>query len=228
MKTESGRLSLQEQGFKNRELQRQISSAASEYGHNPYDPSSVNNTWWNIWNLIGQKTGIKYDVPKCDRTAEELKKLHDKKRFVLLLPDHIYTPEGLVELGKILPESMQGWFVTPQGARIIYHPPKGGCIDTEADDATPYAESNRYNLTREIMNDNRKGQRLPTYLMASFFRISLTGNPLDEKSISLLTGSLATSEKHVLNAAVNAAGKLMIGWMDPICQGLGRSEGFGS
>lgn len=75
-----------------------------------HTPELINNTWAGIWRVIGERVDFKYLVPACDRTTEELVDLRIKNRANLLLPDDIYTPDGLVRLGRAFPlMGKSGW-----------------------------------------------------------------------------------------------------------------------
>lgn len=157
-----------------------------------YTPELVDHTWQNMWRVIGQIANFTYQVPACDRTKEELAQLQEKNRAALLLPSDIYTPDGLVRLGRAFP-LMRSWTTDPKKvARISHGSNNGGCFDIEMNLDAPYRTSRGYNqkeLVAKIAADTRAGQRLPTYFVGSQFSHLLTGHYFDENTWSRLPGS---------------------------------------
>lgn len=157
-------------------------------------PELVNHTWQNMWRVIGQIADFTYQVPACDRTEEELAQLQEKNRAALLLPSDIYTPDGLVRLGRAFP-LMRSWTTDPKEvARISHGSNTGGCIDIEMSLDAPYRTSRGYNqkgLVAKIAADARAGQRLPTYFVGSQFSHLLTGHYFDENTWSRLPESFS-------------------------------------
>lgn len=152
-----------------------------------HTPDLINQTWNGIWKVIGERVGFEYQVPQSDRTPEELAQLRKENRANLLLPDDIYTPDGLVRLGIAFP-LMNSWTTEPEEAvRISHSSTQGGSIDIEMSPAAPYRTSKGYNeqeLRDKIAADERLGMRLSTYLVGSQFSKLLTGQYFDEKTWS--------------------------------------------
>lgn len=108
-----------------------------------HTPDLVNNTW-GIWRVIGEAVDFEYQVPACDRTSEELTQLQKESRAVLLLPNDIYTPDGLVRLGRAFP-LMRSWTTDPKEAvKISHSSTEGGSIDIEMSLDVPYRTSKWY------------------------------------------------------------------------------------
>lgn len=192
-------------------------------------PDLINATWQGIWKVAGESAGYAYQVPKCDRTAEQLAELKQANRAALLLPDDIYTLGGLVRLGRIFP-LMKSWVTMPEEAiRISHSSNQGGCIDVEMSLDAPYRTFEGYNeqqLRDKIAADGRNGIRLPTYLVAGQFSKLLTGHYLDENTWSRTPGSFCGSQ--ALYASFYSYGKADVsGWIPGLRYSDlgGRSEG---
>ncbi len=194
-----------------------------------HTPDLINQTWQGIWKVIGERVEYAYQVPACDRTPEELAQLQKESRAVLLLPSDIYTPEGLVRLGRTFP-LMRSWTTDPkEAARISHGSNTGGCIDIEMNPYAPYRTSKGYNqqeLVDRIIADGRGGQRLPTYLVGSQFSQLLTERYFDINTWSRLLGS--SHGGSMLCAYFYSGGEASVNYWDPQNQYPylgGRSEG---
>lgn len=195
-----------------------------------HTPELVDHTWQKMWGEIGRVVDFKYQVPSCDRTTEELAKLQQEGKAVLLLPDDIYTPEGLVRLGRAFP-LMRSWTTNPENAaKISYGSNIGGSIDIEMSLDAPYRTSKGYKqkeLVDKIAADKRAGQRLPTYLVGSQFSQLLTGHYFDENTWSRLPESFRGGR--MLRAGFFSGGEVSVGsrWGPGVQSPRlgGRSEG---
>ncbi len=195
-----------------------------------HTPDLIDHTWQGIWKVIGERVGYEYQVPACDRTPEELAKLQEKGRAVLLLPSDIYTSNGLVRLGKAFP-LIRSWTTDPkQIVEVSHRSVEGGSIDIEMSPDAPYITSRGYReqeLVDRITADGKHGMRLPTYLVGSEFSQLLTGQYFDINTRSRLPGSYC--EGRVLIANFNSEGKAYVdGYRLPQGHGTvlgGRSEG---
>ena len=179
--------------LQDRQLRDALRPFVQEYqGAKVHTPELVNHTWRNIWGEIGGAVDFTYQVPSCDRPTEELAQLKKENKAALLLPDDIYTSEGLVRLGRAFP-LMRSWTTDPkEAARISYGSNIGGCIDIEMSLDAPYRTSKGYKqkeLVNKIAADKRAGQRLPTYFVGSQFSQLLTGHYFDENTWSRLPES---------------------------------------
>lgn len=171
-----------------RELREALRPFVQEYKTaKVHTPDLINQTWIGIWSVIGDRVGFEYQVPQSDRTTEELEHLRKENNANLLLPDDIYTPDGLIRLGQAFP-LMNSWATRPEEAvRISHSSSTGGSIDIEMSLDAPYRTSKGYNeqeLRGKIAADGRLGMRLPTYLVGSQFSELLTGHYFDEKTWS--------------------------------------------
>lgn len=158
--------------------QTALDRAVQEYKSQPLTPESVNKFWQTLWKVEGSEIGRVFDVPSCDRTAEELTELKEEKRAVLLIPDEFYTRAGLVLLGRMFP-NMRSRFVQG-GTTITNENNRGGCIDVEMDLKSPNGNTTQKNLEELAFSKGRNGQRLATYMVASQFSKLLTGHYFDE------------------------------------------------
>lgn len=195
-----------------------------------HTPELVNRTWQDMWGEIGRTVDFTYQVPSCDRTPEELAKLQQEGKAVLLLPDDIYTPEGLVRLGRAFP-LMISWFTNPEhAAKISYGSNTGGSIDIEMSPDAPYRTPKGYRqeeLVAKIAADKRAGQRLPTYFIGSQLSKLLTGHYFDENTWSRLPESFHGGL--MLNAYFSSGGRVGVNYYwypgDQNPHLGGRSEG---
>lgn len=213
-----------------RQLREALSPFIQEYkAAKVPTPDLVNNTWQGIWKVIGEKVDFEYQVPECDRTQEELAQLRKENRAVLLLPNDIYTPEGLVRLGQAFP-LMNSSATNPEvAARISHSSYEGGSIDIEMVHDAPYRTRQGYNekqLREKIAADGRVGMRLPTYIIGGQFSKLLTGHYFDENTWSRTPESFLGGR--ALTAYFGSVGRLGVdGWFpssqDPHLGG--RSEG---
>lgn len=166
----------------------ELIAAIQEYKTQPLTPESVNKFWQTLWRVWGESVDRVFEVPACDRTTQELAELKENGRGVLLIPDEIYTPEGLVLLGCIFPK-MESRTVS-EGTTITNENNRGGCIDVEMDLESPNRNTTEKDLEKLFASQGRKGQREATYIIASQFSKLLAGHYFDEKATwSRLLGS---------------------------------------
>lgn len=191
-------------------FRRGIASCIQEYQSKLHTPELIDNIWQGFWEKAGKMVNHKYQIPRCDRTVDEIAQLEKKQRMVLLLPNDIFTHDGLGRLGKIFPFKMN-WTTDQKEALKIFHiSTKGGCFDVETSLVTPvdYVLHNESGLIKKIEKEGRSGQRLSTYIVASeFSKLVTMGHPFDEKSFgtwSRLPGSLY--EGKVLGARSDSNG----------------------
>lgn len=155
-----------------------------------HTPGLIDDTWGNMWKVIGEAVNFAYKVPHCDRSPGELAELKVQNRAALLLPDDIYTPEGLVRLGKAFPLMRSRITEPSQAGNILHKWDTGGCIDIEMSPNAPYRGYTQEELLVATNKaGGRYGQRLPTYLIGSQFSKILTEHYFDEKTGSRLLGS---------------------------------------
>lgn len=190
-----------------------LDRAISEYKEGSLTPELVNTTWQTIWKAWGESINHTFQVPSCDRTSEDLAELQKEGKAVLLLPDEIYTKEGLVLLGRMFPK-MQNWSVE-EGTTVTNDHDKGGAIDIEMDVDSPNRSTNETQAMDILKKEGRGGQRLATFIIGAQFSNLLTGRYLDEGSTwSRLLGS--RSGGYVVGAYFNAGGRLHGYWyLDP-------------
>ncbi|MBI2028108.1 MAG: hypothetical protein HYT07_00730 [Candidatus Levybacteria bacterium] len=155
-----------------------LGHAISEYKKGHLTPELVDATWQTIWKTWGERINHTFQVPSCDRTPEELGGLAGKNRAVLLVPDEIYTKEGLVLIGKMFPK-IQGW---TKSENVKVKDNNGGSIDIEMDIDSPNRNTSEDKARNIFIRERRRVQRFATYIVGSQFSQLLTGRYLDEGS----------------------------------------------
>lgn len=187
-------------------------AAIQEYKTQPLTPELVDRTWqtlWKVWKVWGERVDHVLYVPTCDRTKEELAKLKEENRAVILAPDEIYTRGGLVLLGRMFPK-MQSTTVSER-TTITNENNRGGCIDVEMDLESPNRDTTEKDLEKLFKAQGRKGQREATYIIASQFSKLLTDHYFDEgDTSSRLPGS--RNEGSVIGARFYSGGGLRVSW----------------
>lgn len=194
-----------------------------------HTPTLIDHTWQEVWKVIREAVGHRYQVPSCDRTTEELAQLRKENKANLLLPSDIFKPEGLVRLGRVFP--LMNSSVTNPGvaARISHSSYEGDSIDIEMAHDAPYRTRQGYNeqqLREKIAGDGRVGMRLPTYIVGGQFSKLLTGHYFDENTWSRTPGSFRGGR--ALLAVFDPDGSLVVdGWGPSLQLPVlgGRSEG---
>src|SRR3989344_2880420 len=119
-----------------------LAQVIREYKTTSHTPELIYKTWQAIWNAWGEPIGHSFDVPACDRTSEQLEALRAEVRGVLLVPDEIYTKEGLALLGRIFPK-MGNWSVG-ENTTVVNEREGEGCIDVEMTVDAPYRTDRGY------------------------------------------------------------------------------------
>lgn len=158
-------------------------------------PKLINDTWQAFWRGLGGVVDYKYRVPVCKLTQEKIDKIEEQRRTILLLPDDIFTPQGIVRLMKVFPLNWTGDLKgLKETERISHNTKRGGCIDVENQLSAPYSVDGGYSepeLRKKIESGGRRyGQRLPTYMVASMFSQLVEGHPFDfNDTCSRLLGS---------------------------------------
>lgn len=206
-----------------------LKDAIIEYKRGSLTPELVNSTWQTVWRVWGESVEHQFQIPACDRSDKELATLKSEGRGIVLTPDEIYTPEGLILLGRIFPE-MKSWS-TEAGTTVTNEVNRGGSIDIEMSVGAPYRTAQGYTeqeLIDKIVSDNRDGQRLATYIVGSQFSKLLTDKYFDQDDTwSRLPGS--RDEGRVVDADFYSDGHLNVDdyWSrEDRYPGLGgRSEG---
>lgn len=201
--------------------------AIQEYKTNPHTPELVDGTFQIVWRAWGERDDHIYEVPSCDRTTDKLAALARVGKGVLLIPDEVYTPEGLARLGRIFPQMRMR-----EGTTVANEYDGGGCIDVEMAVDAPYRTAGGYKepqLRDIIAADGRKGQRLATYIVGSQVNKLLTGCYFDQElTLSRLPGSSVGGR--TVSAAFDRGGGLDVStglFRQYRLTGLGgRSEGL--
>jgi len=189
--------------------QELLQQAILEYQKGPLTTELVDTTWQRIWKIWGESINHAFQVPSCDRTSEELVELQKEGKAVLLVPDELYTKEGLVRLGRIFP-NMRSWSVSEETTVINDHD-NGGAIAIEMAIDPPHRNTNETQALAILKKQGLRGQRLATYIIGSQFSKLLTGRYLDEGSTSSrLLGS--RRKDSVLSAGFVSSGFLGVGW----------------
>ncbi len=186
--------------------------AISEYTTGLLTPELVDATWQTIWNSWGNNLGgHRFEVPSCDRSALGLEELKQQGKHVLLVPDKVMTPEGLVLLGKLIPhKSAPSGILWRESAirEIINYDNRGGTIDVEMGD-NPNPNLTETELKRLFDEQGRTGQRLATYIIGSLFSKLLTGKTFDSNfHSSRLIGS--SYDNHAIGVICAVDGTIVI------------------
>lgn len=169
-----------------------LSSAISEYINGPLTPELVDDTWKTIWETWGTSIRHTFQVPRCDRTSEELEKLFEEGSQVLLVPDELYTKEGLELVKSIF--RIVNW----PSSSISNQENKGGCIDIEMTLDSPYRNTKENKAMGILKKEKRAGQRLATYLVGSHFIYLQRSHYFDENTFSCLPGSRDNNNNKIL------------------------------
>lgn len=183
---------------RNRENNLAIKGAIEKYKKLPLTPELVNGTWTILWQKWGEKIEHVFEAPSCNFTSEELGELRGLDRGVLLVPDEVYAPEGLILLGKIFPE------ITSDAMRklvIVNDSNKGGCIAIDMDIDPPdmsISEIGALGYAERIRKLGKHPQRFVTYLIGSRFNYLLTRQYFDKNTDSFLPGSRWAFDDRIL------------------------------
>lgn len=174
-------------------LGQAISTYKDAWRSDNLTPRLISETWNAFWGQMLENSGVDYDlhVPRCDRTSEELAYLKNDNRGIVLLPDEIMAEGGIKLLGELLPEVAQ-----PLSKRSINnHSDGGGCVDVEMSSKPPNVNTSAKLMRIKFATEKREGQRIQTYLVASYFNNLLTGRHFDQDSKSVLLGSYTPVER---------------------------------
>ncbi|GEM_PF-2706009 len=189
-----------------------LTLAIHEYKTAPLTPELVDGTWKTMWTYLGEELGEhQFAVPSCDRSSLELEELRVQGREVLLVPDEIMTPEGLVFLGKVIPHryAPNGILWPEYAIREIQNgDSRGGAIDVEMTNR-PNPNLTSAELKKLLEEQGRAGQRFATYVIGSFFSRLLSGKYFDpEWTYTRLVGS--SYKGHVMGASSAVDGTVVV------------------
>lgn len=151
-----------------------IRGTIEKYKRSPLTPELVNNTWAILWQKWGEKIRHTFQVPSCNFNSKELGELRAFDRGVLLVPDEIYTQNGLRLLRRIFPKITSD---VVGRVPIVNDSNKGGCIVIDMDVDPPYmsvSETGALEYAEKIRKLGKSPQRAPTYLIGSQFSHLLT------------------------------------------------------
>lgn len=190
--------------------------AILEYSKESLTPELVDTTWQTIWKTWGESVSHTFQVPSCDRTSEELAQLQREEKADLLVPDELYTKEGLVLLGRIFPK-MRSWSVSEQTTVTNEHN-KGGSIDIEMDLDSPHRNTGEKQAMDILRKERRTGQRLATLIVGSQFSKLSTDRYLDEGATwSRLPGSRLAGASFFTLVSVRMAAWMSVGiWVERV------------
>lgn len=195
-----------------RELRKALVPLVQELKTPTPTPELIHRIFDGFWKTIGERVGFAYQVPRCDRTPEELANLRRLGRGLLLLPDDIYTPEGLVRLGWAFP-LMRSWTTDPEKNARIAHHTRAGSIDIEMSPDAPYRTSKGYDeqeLRNAMRADYRSGMRLPTYIVGSQLSYLLIESHFDERTRSRLPGDYGGGNEDYLAVYSKPDGEMIV------------------
>ncbi len=194
-----------------------IGSAIEKYKKLPLTPELVNDIWTTFWQEGGKRIGHTFNVPRCNCTSDELRELWSLDRGVLLIPDEVYTPEGLILLGKMFPQITSQVLRNNTSTKNERY--EGGCIIIDMDIDPPYmsddmsiseTEALKYAETIKGKRIGKHPQRLSTYLIGSEFSHLLTGKYFDDNgTFSFLPGSRWTFDDRILLVRLGEKGNIV-------------------
>lgn len=168
-----------------------LNQAVTEFKEEPHTPEVITQYWQTLWKIWGERVGLSFTVPSCDRTAEEIRQLEKEGRKLVYVPDELASQENRYLLGEIF-SKMQGDFVKRGNliTNLITNESKqGGWFDIEASLDSPNLGIAEKSLEDQFREQGRVGQRLSTYMIGSQEAKLLTGHYFDEKTASYLPGS---------------------------------------
>lgn len=167
-----------------------IQDAIERYKKSPLTPELVNDTWSTFWQEGGKRINHAFKVPSCNIDSKELEELRSYDRGVLLIPDEVYTTEGLILLGKMFPKSTSQII---KGSPIVNETNKGGCIIVDMDidpQNMPISEKGALDYVYALKRVGKHPQRFTTYFVGSQFSYLLTNRYFDSDGTqSFLPGS---------------------------------------
>ncbi len=166
--------------------ERKLSLAKIEYKkawrEDALTPQIVDDLYQSFWNKKIRDSGVDYylEIPRCDRSAEELSDLRADRRAVVLMPDGMMSIGGLFALHKMFPAMGA---VDLQKGIIDNASEKGGCLDVEMEFYTPNRSTTEEEAEEFIRSQEREGQRIETYVVASqLLGKELSGEYFDSRS----------------------------------------------
>lgn len=156
------------------QMQERLEPVADGYSSaDRLTPDLVNETWEKFWEVLGDESGHKFEgIPVCDISEDELELLKVEGRHVVLVPDEIMTPEGLIALGRAIPlNSGKNGILWPEDAikDIKNEDSRGGVIDIEMDDSRPNSSKTEEEARKLLDEYGILGMRLATFIVGSLF-----------------------------------------------------------
>lgn len=157
--------------------------AIEKYRDSAPTPESEAEYWQARWGYYGAKVGPKIEVPKCDRTMEELIELEEKGRKLIYVPPQLSTPEGLDLLNKMHP------MLRLDTENIINEKNVSGWIDVEVSPRVPNRGTTQIGLQKKFEDDRKMGMNLNVYIISSIESKDREGKYFDEQTWARLSSS---------------------------------------
>jgi hypothetical protein len=155
-----------------------LSRYKDSWNNDTLNPQMIDDTWDAVWFMMCEeaKQDLDLHIPPCDRSPKELSDLRSHNRGIVLVPDEIMSEGGFAILANLLPELVKP--LSKSGIRN--YSDKGGCVDVEMDIEPPYRNERSRDMLTTFSNQGREGQRIQTYVAASYFSRLLTGRHFDQ------------------------------------------------
>lgn len=158
----------------------------------PPTPELLTETWQAIWQTWGEQEGFNIAVPHCDWAKEKIQSPmldiggDPVPTMMIYKPPQIKGKEGLTILSTMFP-------LGPGISKEIIIEDKydtTGWIKVEASITSPNINTSEKDIESFFASQGRQGQRLGTYIIASFTSKLFTGRLFDRTGIySRLIGS---------------------------------------
>jgi hypothetical protein len=183
-----------------------LEAATEAYQENLHSPELTTAFWEVFWTENGKKASLDLAVPQCPWDETQIKEMAKRGKAPIVLPEEVSTQESRHLLGQMFPKMNN--HSTREGNAITNKVDHFGWrqFDTALD--APHAKKTEDKL-REIMTS--QGDEEPTlneYIVASQASKLLTGHYLDEKTVSIIFGSL--NGGGVVGASFHPDGELFV------------------
>lgn len=202
-----------------------LEQAVKQFKEKPHTPEAITSYWETLWQVWGEKAGLGFFIPSCDRTAQEITQLEKEGRKLVYVPNELASQESRHLLGQIFP-AMQSHSVKKDNS-VTNESSQGGWFDIEASLDSPNRKTKEKDLEDLFKEQGKSGQRLNTFIVGSQDAKLQTGHYFDESTASRLLGS--RDEGRVVHAYFHVHGGLSVDWyllpQDHDSRWGGRSEG---
>lgn len=159
-----------------------IEEIRKEFEIKLHTPESITTVWQMYWNQrLGKEPGEEIIVPPCDRTVREIRRLEEKRRMLVYIPQSLSSSEGLARLNVSF-LSLEG-LGKPRPADIENDYEQYGWLDVEKSPKSPNQGTG--DATVDLLEkEGLKLQTINTYIIGSEFCQITTGNYFDPADYS--------------------------------------------